>query len=266
MRLVVALVGDAASDLDARAASARWCADAIDALDGVAACERAMRDGEDDDDDGCATSTSRRERRRRRRAARARPRRGVEDARAIRRARVGDRRSRARSRAMGGKRRRRATRASTRRRCGRRCETPGSNCRGENGAGEDAGDASAAAAAASACGAMEAMRIASEGRWVDVIWFAPSAAAGDDDFKRGRGVDDGNGRGVRRVSTREGALRDVRAVSRGAVRRGRGGRRWRGRWRTPRGASISNVGDDETVDLGERVARNVGVRVVERER
>ena len=59
MRLVVALVGDAASDLDARAASARWCADAIDALDGVAACERAMRDGEDDDDDGCATWTTR---------------------------------------------------------------------------------------------------------------------------------------------------------------------------------------------------------------
>ena len=51
MRLVVALVGDAAS--------ARWCADAIDALDGVAACERAMRDGEDDDDDGCATWTTR---------------------------------------------------------------------------------------------------------------------------------------------------------------------------------------------------------------
>ena len=59
MRLVVALDGDAASDLDARAASARWCADAIDALDGVAACERAMRDGEDDDDDGCATWTTR---------------------------------------------------------------------------------------------------------------------------------------------------------------------------------------------------------------
>ena len=51
MRLVVALVGDAAS--------ARWCADAIYALDGVAACERAMRDGEDDDDDGCATWTTR---------------------------------------------------------------------------------------------------------------------------------------------------------------------------------------------------------------
>jgi hypothetical protein len=226
MRLVVALVGDAASDLDARAASARWCADAFDALDGVAACERAMRDGEDDDDDGCATWTTRA---------------NDDDDDALRANGLGAASRGARyvarawgtgiARALASDGRESETTtgvdAETLRETLRDARIELSRENGEGGRG-----ASAEEAAASACGAMERAN-RERGVWVDVIWFAPNAAAVGD-FKRGAAWTTGMvaAYGVfRRAKACFGTFARCRVVLCGEG----GGRRWRERWRTPRG-------------------------------
>ena len=240
-RLVVALVGDAAVDVAARAdVDARWRADALDALDGVAACERAMRDGSDDDDDATSTSDARDDDGLRARGLGARGTRVRYVARAW-----GTALARALARDANGDDARAGVDASTLRATLRdaRLET-------RRGAGEDEGDASAAAAAASACEAMEGMD-RERGAWVDVIWFAPSAAAGDDDFKRGAAWTTGMvaAYGVfRRARARFGTFARCRVVLCG----GAGGSAMARAVADAAGASISNVGDDETVDLGER--------------
>ena len=243
MRLVVALVGDAASDLDARAASARWCADAIDALDGVAACERAMRDGEDDDDDGCATGTTRA---------------NDDDDDALRANGLGAASRGARyvarawgtgiARALASDGRESETTtgvdAETLRETLRDARIELSRENGEGGRG-----ASAEEAAASACGAMERAN-RERGVWVDVIWFAPNAAAVGD-FKRGAAWTTGMvaAYGVfRRAKACFGTFARCRVVLCGEG----GGSEMARAVADAAGASISNVGDDETVDLGER--------------